>query len=100
LGVFLTGEDFIGEKVSLKLFGPDGAMLDAKQTAQIEKRMTNFAARQLYVMDLTKTYNYWLRECRFKDKDNVWTNTTLGEFISAYESTFLLNKREVNAACT
>lgn len=51
-------------------------------------------------MDLTKTYNYWVRECKFKDKDNVWTNTTLGAFISAYESVFLINKREVNANCT
>lgn len=51
-------------------------------------------------MDLAKTYNYWIRECKFKDKDNVWTNTTLGAFISAYESFMLINKREVNAKNT
>jgi hypothetical protein len=52
------------------------------------------------VMDLTKTYNYWVRECKFKDKDNVWTNTTLGAFISAYESFILINKREINSKNT
>lgn len=62
--------------------------------------MRDFATRQLYIMDLTKTYNYWIRECKFKDKDNVWTNTTLGAFISAYEGTFLINKRELNAKMT
>lgn len=66
----------------------------------VEKRIADFSARQLFVMDLTKTYNYWIRECKFKDKDNVWTNTTLGAFISAYEGTFLINKRELNAKST
>ena len=62
--------------------------------------MNDFAARQLYIMDLSKTYNYWIRECKFKDKDNVWTNTTLGAFISGYESYLLINKREINAEHT
>ena len=97
LGLFISGAEFLGEKVAVKFIGPDGGCLDQKHVKNIEKRMLDFASRQLYLMDLTKTYNYWVRECKFKDKDNVWTNTTLGAFIAAYESVFLINKRETNA---
>lgn len=100
LGLFVSGGDFLPEKVAVKMIGPDGGCLDQKHVKMIERRMTDFASRQLYLMDLTKTYNYWVRECKFKDKDNVWTNTTLGAFISAYESVFLINKRETNAFST
>ena len=51
-------------------------------------------------MDLTKTYNYWICECKYKEKDSVWTNTTLGASISAYKTYLLINKREKNAQHT